>query len=138
VKEPATASDYIAIALLTAAESGDDDGLALLCQISVNNFGTKWTGRVLQELPLICNPPAVPIVLQTLHQHGWVSVAREIVLQAISELTKSGVATPGKDISFSSDFDGVPTLHMALPAYREATQIKGHSMQLLTAFLRVE
>ena len=136
--ETATASDYIAIALLTAAESGDDDGLALFSQISVNNFGTKWTGQVLHELPTICNPPAVPIVLQTLHQQNWVAVAREIVHQAAYQIIKYGIAFPGVGISLSSDDDGVPTLHLSEETYREITQGQGASTQLVSAFLRVE
>jgi hypothetical protein len=136
--ETATASDYIAIALLTAAESGDDDGLALLCQISVNNFGTKWTGQVLHELPTICNPPAVPTVLQTLHQHNWVAVAREIVHQTAYQIIKYGIASPGVGISLSSDNDGVPILHMTKETYLDITQEKGCSVQLVSAFLRVE
>jgi hypothetical protein len=122
---------------LESAEAGDGAGLALFSELSVAQCGRRWAGVVLHELPTICKPAAVPIVLQVLHQSNWINVAREVVIQAVAQLSKFDF-TLGKDISFSSDRDGVPVLHMTPAAHFSLVTFAPHSLQLISAFLRVE
>lgn len=123
--------------MLATAEAGDPEGLALLSELSAVRCGQRWAGQVLADLPANCRPECVPPVLHALHGGGWITIARNIVIEAACQLSSFGVVV-GEEISFSSDSAGVPTLHMAANLHAELKRTAPHSLQLVSAFLRVE
>jgi len=132
-----TASACLQKALLDAAEAGDETAVELFTELIRIQLGRSVAAASLKALPTICNPQHLPPVLWSVYRAGWVEVARNVVLQACCQLAQCGI-TPGKDISFSGDESGVPTLHMTAETHRHLVEASPNSLQLLIAFLRVE
>jgi hypothetical protein len=132
-----TAARSLAQAMLTAAEAGDHDGIALLSEIAYNQLGSQRAGGMLQNLPTQCHPQAVPIVLWTLHQDNWINVARDVIHKAVCQLSHCGYVL-GSDISFSSTEAGEPILHMTAETHQQITEESPGSLRLIESFLQVQ
>jgi hypothetical protein len=132
-----TAARSLAQAMLSAAEAGDDAGIALLSEIAYNQLGSQRAGGMLMALPTQCHPQAVPTVLWTLHQDNWLSVARDVIHKAVCQLSHCGYML-GKDISFSSTEAGEPVLHMTTETHQQITEESPGSLRLIESFLQVQ
>jgi hypothetical protein len=123
--------------MLTAAEAGDDDGVALIAELAYTQLGSQRAGGMLMALPTQCRAERVPAVLRTVYRNDWISVARDVLLKAICQLSQCGYVL-GADISFSSDDAGEPVLHMTAATHQSITEESPGSLRLIESFLQVQ
>jgi len=123
--------------MLSAAEAGDDAGVALLSEIAYGRLGSQRAGEMLMALPTQCRAERVPAVLRTVYRNDWINIARDVLVKATCQLSQCGYVL-GKDISFSSDDAGEPTLHMTAAAHQSITEESPGSLRLIQSFLQVQ
>jgi hypothetical protein len=134
---PTTVAESLQRRLIEAIEEQDQPGFDLLLRVGIAQLGPDLALSICAELPGLVRPICVPTAMQFLHRETWIEASRQLVLAAATQLVGVGLV-PGSDVSFSSEADGRPVLHLSRSVYEQISLARPGCLHLVEGYIRLD